>query len=161
MSTQGRLQELGIELPAVSAPIAAYVSTRLMGNVLYISGQGPMTDGKVVARGKLGHDVTVAQGIAAARLSAINALAAIAAAIGNLDRVVQIAKLNGYVNCTPDFEEQHLVINGASELLVEVLGERGRHARAAIGTNALPLGMPVEIELVVEVSDGPAQRSVK
>jgi len=154
MSTQQRLKELGIDLPAVSAPLAAYVPTRLSGNMLYVSGQGPMTNGKVVARGKLGRDMTVAQGQAAARLSAINALAAIVSAVGDLDRVVQIVKLNGYVNSDDDFGEQHLVINGASELLVEVLGERGRHARAAVGTNALPLGMPVEIELVVEVSPG-------
>lgn len=153
MSIKARLQELGIDLPTVSAPLAAYVPTRLIGNVLYISGQGPMIDGKVVARGKLGRDISIEEGIAAARLSAINALAAIASAVGDLDRVTQIVKLNGYVNCADDFEVQHLVINGASELLVEVFGDRGRHARAAIGTNALPLGMPVEIELVVEVSD--------
>lgn len=153
MSASARLKELGIELPAVSAPLAAYVPTRIVGNMLYISGQGPIVDGKIVARGKLGRDLSIEDGVAAARLSAINALAAIASAIGDLDRVVQIAKLNGYVNSTDDFEMQHLVINGASELLVDVLGERGRHARAAIGTNSLPMGMPVEIELVVEISD--------
>lgn len=153
MTPSARLKELGIELPKVSAPLAAYVPTRLMGNVLYISGQGPIVDGKIVARGKLGRDMTVEQGIAAARLSAINALAAIVSAAGNLDRVVQIVKLNGYVNSDDEFEQQHLVINGASELLLDVLGDRGRHARAAIGTNSLPMGMPVEIELVVEISD--------
>lgn len=153
MSASARLKELGIELPAVSAPLAAYVPTRIVGNMLYISGQGPIVDGNIVARGKLGRDLSIEDGIAAARLSAINALAAIASAIGDLDRVVQIAKLNGYVNSTDDFEMQHLVINGASELLVDVLGERGRHARAAVGTNSLPMGMPVEIELVVEISD--------
>lgn len=152
MSASARLKELGIELPAVSAPLAAYVPTRIVENMLYISGQGPIVDGKIVARGKLGRDLNIEDGIAAARLSAINALAAIASAIGDLDRVVQIAKLNGYVNSTDDFEMQHLVINGASELLVDVLGERGRHARAAVGTNSLPMGMPVEIELVVEIS---------
>jgi enamine deaminase RidA (YjgF/YER057c/UK114 family) len=152
MSASARLKELGIELPAVSAPLAAYVPTRIVENMLYISGQGPIVDGKIVARGKLGRDLNIEDGIAAARLSAINALAAIASAIGDLDRVVQIAKLNGYVNSTDDFELQHLVINGASELLVDVLGERGRHARAAVGTNSLPMGMPVEIELVVEIS---------
>lgn len=153
MSASARLKELGIELPAVSAPLAAYVPTRIVGNMLYISGQGPIVDGKIVARGKLGRDLSIEDGIAAARLSAINALAATASAIGDLDRVVQIAKLNGYVNSTDDFEMQHLVINGASELLVDVLGERGRHARAAVGTNSLPMGMPVEIELVVEIAD--------
>lgn len=153
MTPSARLKELGIELPKVSAPLAAYVPTRLMGNVLYISGQGPIVDGKVVARGKLGRDMTVKQGFAAARLSAINALAAIVSAVGDLDRVTQIVKLNGYVNSDDGFEQQHLVINGASELLVDVLGDRGRHARAAVGTNSLPMGMPVEIELVVEISD--------
>jgi enamine deaminase RidA (YjgF/YER057c/UK114 family) len=153
MNANARLKELGIELPKVSAPLAAYVPTRQVGNVLYISGQGPIVDGKIVARGKLGRDISVEEGIAAARLSAINALAAIASVVGDLDRVVQIAKLNGYVNSTDDFEQQHLVINGASQLLVDVLGERGRHARAAVGTNSLPMGMPVEIELVVEVAD--------
>lgn len=153
MTPSARLKELGIELPKVSAPLAAYVPTRLMGNVLYISGQGPIVDGKVVARGKLGRNMTVEQGIAAARLSAINALAAIVSAAGTLDRVAQIVKLNGYVNSDDEFEQQHLVINGASELLLDVLGDRGRHARAAIGTNSLPMGMPVEIELVVEISD--------
>ncbi len=153
MTPSARLKELGIELPKVSAPLAAYVPTRLMGNVLYISGQGPIVDGKIVARGKLGRNMTVEQGIVAARLSAINALAAIVSAAGNLDRVAQIVKLNGYVNSDDEFEQQHLVINGASELLLDVLGDRGRHARAAIGTNSLPMGMPVEIELVVEISD--------
>lgn len=153
MTPSARLKDLGIELPTVSAPLAAYVPTRRMGNVLYISGQGPIVDGKVVARGKLGRDMTIEQGVAAARLSAINALAAIVSAAGDLDRVMQIVKLNGYVNSDDAFEQQHLVINGASELLVDVLGDRGRHARAAIGTNSLPMGMPVEIELVVEISD--------
>ena len=154
MSTNVRLQELGIELPQVSAPLAAYVTTRLTGSMLHVSGQGPIVDGKIVSRGKLGRDMSVKDGAAAARLSAINGLAAIVSAVGDLDRVKQIVKLNGYVNSDDDFVEQHLVINGASELLVEVLGERGRHARAAVGTNALPMGMPVEIELVVEISEG-------
>ena len=153
MSTAARLKELGVTLPAVSAPLAAYVPTKRLGNALYISGQGPIVDGKIVARGKLGRELSLEQGVAAARLSAINALAAIAHAIGDLDRVKGIVKLNGYVNCTDEFETQHLVINGASVFLVSVLGEKGRHARAAVGTNSLPMNMPVEIELVVEIED--------
>ncbi|HWK13807.1 MAG TPA: RidA family protein [Rhizobiaceae bacterium] len=153
MSTAARLEELGVKLPAVSAPLAAYVPVKRLGNALYISGQGPIVDGKIVAQGKLGRDMTIEQGAEAARLAAINALAAIAHAVGNLDRVKGIVKLNGYVNCTDEFDKQHLVINGASEFLVSVLGERGRHARAAVGTNSLPMNMPVEIELVVEVED--------
>lgn len=151
MSISARLEELGIRLPKVSAPLAAYLSTRWLGNALYVSGQGPIVDGRIVAQGKLGRDLSIEDGIAAARLSAINALAAIADAIGDLDRVKGIVKLNGYVNSTDDFDKQHLVINGASDLLVAVLGDRGRHARAAVGTNSLPMNMPVEIELVVEV----------
>ncbi|MEO3388138.1 RidA family protein [Mesorhizobium sp. CAU 1741] len=154
MTASQRLRELGIELPTVSAPLAAYVPTKRTGNLLYIAGQGPIVDGRVVMHGKLGRDLDVRQGLEAARLSAINALAAMASAVGDLDGIVQIVKLNGYVNCVDEFEDQHLVINGASELLVEVLGERGRHARAAVGTNALPLNMPVEIELIVEVAPG-------
>lgn len=153
ISTAARLEELGVKLPAVSAPLAAYVSAKRLGNTLYISGQGPIVEGKIVTQGKLGRDLSIEEGIAAARLSAVNALAAIAHAIGDLDRVKGIVKLNGYVNSADDFDKQHLVINGASEFLVSVLGERGRHARAAIGTNALPMNMPVEIELVVEVED--------
>lgn len=148
-----KLRELGITLPVVSAPLASYVPSKRLGDALYISGQGPIVDGKIVAQGKLGRDLTIEQGVEAARLAAINALAAIVDAVGDLERVKGIAKLNGYVNSSDDFDKQHLVINGASELLVAVLGDRGRHARAAVGTNALPMNMPVEIELVVEVED--------
>lgn len=153
MSIAVRLDELGIKLPAVSAPLAAYVPTRRLGNALYISGQGPIVDGKVVAQGKLGRDLSIEDGVSAARLAAINALAAIAHAAGSLEHVKGIVKLNGYVNSADDFDKQHLVINGASELLVAVLGDRGRHARAAVGTNSLPMNMPVEIELVVEIEE--------
>jgi enamine deaminase RidA (YjgF/YER057c/UK114 family) len=148
-----RLEELGVKLPAVSAPLASYVPAKRLGSALYVSGQGPFVDGRLVAKGKLGRDLTVEQGIEAARLSAINALAAIAHAIGDLDRVKGIVKLNGYVNSADGFDKQHMVVNGASEFLVSVLGDRGRHARAAVGTNALPMDVPVEIELVVEVED--------
>lgn len=152
MSVAERLKQLGIELPHAQAPLAAYVPSVLTGNLLYIAGQGPIADNEVKMRGRLGETLSEEQGIEAARMAAVNAMAVIAAALGSLDRVARIVKLNGYVNSAPEFERQHVVINGASELLVEVFGERGRHARAAVGTNVLPLGMPVEIELVVEVT---------
>ena len=152
MSIAERLKELGIELPRAQAPLAAYVPSVLTGNLLYIAGQGPIADNKVKMRGRLGETLSEQQGIEAARMAAVNAMAVMADALGSLDRVARIVKLNGYVNSAADFERQHVVINGASELLVEVFGERGRHARAAVGTNVLPMGMPVEIELVVEVT---------
>ena len=153
MTIDARLAELGITLPPAPAPLATYASAARTGNLLYISGQGPIADGKATIKGKLGGSVSEEQGAAAARIGVINSLAVIRQAIGDLDKVSRIVKLNGYVNCIDTFERQHIVINGASELLVEVFGERGRHARAAIGTSALPMGIPVEIELIVEIMD--------
>lgn len=153
MTTAGRLEELGISLPKGSAPLAAYVPTTRTGNLLYVAGQGPIVDDKVVIRGRLGESLSEERGIEAARMAAVNALAAIRDAVGSLDKVARIVKLNGYVNSADTYERQHIVINGASELLVQVFGEKGRHARAAVATNTLPMGMPVEIELVVEIDD--------
>jgi enamine deaminase RidA (YjgF/YER057c/UK114 family) len=153
MTIARRLDELGISLPNGSAPLAAYVPTTRTGNLLYVAGQGPIVDNKVAIRGRLGENLSEERGIEAARMAAVNAMAAIRDAIGDLDKVARIVKLNGYVNSASDFERQHIVINGASELLVEVFGDKGRLARAAVATNTLPMGMPVEIELVVEVED--------
>lgn len=147
-----RLRSLNIKLPAAPAPLANYVSVARSGNLVFVSGQGPMIDGRPVIKGKLGGSVSEEDGVKAARLSAINALAVLSGALGGLETVTRVVKLNGYVNSADDFERQHIVINGASELLVEVFGEKGRHARAAVGTNALPMGIPVEIELTVEVA---------
>jgi enamine deaminase RidA (YjgF/YER057c/UK114 family) len=152
MSAEARIEALGLRLPDAPAPLAAYVATARSGNLLYVSGQGPMDGAKVLIKGKVGRDVSEEQGAEAARLAAINALAVIRQAIGDLDKVTRVVKLNGYVNCTDSFERQHVVMNGASDLLVAVFGEKGRHARAAVGTNALPMGIPVELELVVEVA---------
>jgi enamine deaminase RidA (YjgF/YER057c/UK114 family) len=151
MSVAARLAELGISLPNEFGPMASYIPFRRSGNIVFIAGQGPIAEGRVVMRGKLGREFDVAQGVEAARMSIANGLAVLRHAIGDLDKVSQIIKLTGYVNSTNEFEEQHLVINGASELLVEIFGEAGRHARAAVGTNTLPFGVPVEIEMVVEV----------
>ena len=153
MSAEARIEALGIELPDAPAPLATYSSAVRTGNLLYISGQGPMADGKVLIKGKVGDTVSEEQGAEAARLGAINALAVIRQALGGLDRVARVVKLNAYVNCIDSFERQHVVMNGASELLVAIFGEKGRHARAAVGTNALPMGIPVELELIVEVAE--------
>lgn len=151
MSIDDRLKALNIVLPEAPRPLASYAPFARTGNVLFVSGQGPMIDGRPIVKGKLGGTVSEDDGIKAARLAAVNALAVLASALGSLERVTRIVKLNGYVNCTDDFERQHVIVNGASELLVEVFGEKGRHARAAVGTNALPMGIPVELELMVEV----------
>jgi len=152
MTAEARIEALGIRLPEAPAPLAAYLATARTGNLLYVSGQGPMDGATVLIKGKVGRDVSEEQGTEAARLAVINALAVIRQTLGSLDKVARVVKLNGYVNCTDSFERQHIVMNGASELLVAVFGEKGRHARAAVGTNALPMGIPVELELLVEVA---------
>ena len=150
---EARLTELGITLPQAAAPAANYVPYVISGNLLYISGQLPMENGKVGVTGHLGRDVDVAAGQRAAELCAINILAQAKAALGgDLGRIRRLIKLNGFVASTPDFIEQHLVINGASNLLAGILGEAGKHARAAVGMAALPFGAAVEIDAVLEIA---------
>jgi enamine deaminase RidA (YjgF/YER057c/UK114 family) len=147
-----RLKELGIELPEAPAPVANYVPYAIAGKLVFVSGQGPMRDGKLATIGKLGGEVSLEDGVAAARDCAISLLAqAKAAAGGDLDNIARCVKLLGLVNSTPDFTEQPKVINGASDLLVEVLGDAGRHARSAVGAPALPFDMAVEIEAIFEL----------
>jgi enamine deaminase RidA (YjgF/YER057c/UK114 family) len=145
-----RLAELGLRLPPVTVPVAAYVPAVRTGSLVYTSGQLPFIDGQLLAVGKLGADVTVEQGAAAARICALNALAAIDALVG-LDAVVRVVKVVGFVASVPDFTGQPVVVNGASELLGEVFGAAGAHARSAVGMAVLPMNAPVEIELIVEV----------
>ena len=150
---EGRLKELGIVLPQAAAPAANYVPYVISGNLLYLSGQLPMENGKIGVTGHLGKDVDVAGGQRAAELCAINLLAQAKAALGgDLGRIKRLIKLNGFVASTPDFVEQHLVINGASNLLANVLGEAGKHARAAVGMAALPLNAAVEIDAILEIA---------
>jgi enamine deaminase RidA (YjgF/YER057c/UK114 family) len=150
---EARLTELGITLPQAAAPAANYVPYVISGNLLYISGQLPMENGKVGVTGHLGRDVDVAGGQRAAELCAINILSQAKAALGgDLGRIRRLIKLNGFVASTPDFIEQHLVINGASNLLAGILGEAGKHARAAVGMAALPFGAAVEIDAVLEIA---------
>jgi enamine deaminase RidA (YjgF/YER057c/UK114 family) len=143
-----RLAALGITLPTPTSPQANYVPTVLTGNQLFVSGQTPMTDGRLKYRGRVGADVTLADAQAAARVCAINILAQVKAALGDLDRLDRAVKVLGFVNSASDFADQGLVINGASDLFVEVLGERGRHARSSVGVAALPGGAPVEVEAI-------------
>ena len=151
MSARDRLTELGLTLPSVVPPVAAYVPAVRSGSMVYTSGQLPMVDGSLAAVGKVGAQVSAEQAKDLARTCALNALAAIDALVG-LDQVVRIVKVVGFVASTPDFTGQPGVVNGASELLGEVFGDAGRHARSAVGVAALPLDAPVEVELVVEVS---------
>lgn len=146
-----RLAELGIALPRVAPPAGAYIPARRTGSLVFTSGQLPLVDGTLVGTGKVGADVDADEATRLARICALNALAAIDALVG-LDAVTGVVKVVGYVASAPGFTGQPGVINGASDLLGEVFGEAGRHARAAVGVAELPLGAPVEVELVVEVS---------
>ena len=152
MSAEARLKELKIDLRPVSAPVANYVNAVRAGNLLFLSGKGPWSE-KAGERpkGKLGREYTVEQGYRHARSVGLDILAVLRAELGSLDRVKRVVKLLGMVNAVPDFEDHPKVINGCSDLLVEVFGERGRHARSAVGMGSLPMGIPVEIECVVEV----------
>lgn len=148
-----RLAELGLVLPAAAAPAGNYVPYVVSGKLVFVAGQITLQDGKPQFLGKLGREFGVEEGQAAARLCAINILSQLrAAAGGDLDRVSRIVRLGGFVNCTPDFLDQPKVINGASDLVVAVFGEAGKHARAAVGAPSLPLGVAVEIEAVAELA---------
>ena len=147
-----RLEELGITLPEPVTPLAAYVPTVRSGAMVYVSGQVPLVDGKVAYTGRLGpNGLGVVDGVEAARRCAINVLAALKAELGQLSRVRRVVKLTGFVASEPDFIDQPKVVNGASELIVAVFGDAGKHARSAVGMAALPLGVPVEVEAIVEV----------
>ena len=150
MKPLARLAELGIELPPVAAPLAAYVPARRSGSWVYTSGQLPMVDGVLPRTGKVGQDVSAEDATGLARIAALNALAAVHNVVG-LDAVTSVVKVVGFVASAPDFTGQPGVINGASALLGEVFGDAGAHARSAVGVAALPLDAPVEIELIVEV----------
>lgn len=148
---ESRLAAEGVTLPAAAAPAANYVPYRRSGKLLFTSGQLPLEGGKLVATGLLGRELDTAAGRVAARACAINVLAQIKAATGDLETIAQLVKITIFVASTPNFTEQHLVANGASDFIVKVLGERGVHARSAVGTASLPLNAPVEIEAIVEL----------
>jgi enamine deaminase RidA (YjgF/YER057c/UK114 family) len=150
MSIDARLAELGIVIPALAKPAGAYVPFAVTGNLVFTAGQLPFTDGALPATGKLGVEISPEDGKAYARIAALNALAAVQDAIGSLDRVTRIVKLVGFVASDPSFSGQPGVINGASEVLGEIFGDIGKHARSAVGVAVLPLDSPVEVELIVE-----------
>ena len=152
MSYELRLKELGIGLPAAPKPVANYVPVVRVGDLLFLSGVLPSKEGQLVFTGKLGAEVSIEQGVAAAKLAVLNALAIVKAEAGSLDRVKRIVKMVGHIASAPGFTDQPQVLNGASDLLVAVFGEAGRHARVAVGAAELPRQSPIEIELIVQVS---------
>lgn len=148
-----RLKELGIELPQASAPVANYVPYTIAGNLVLVSGQVTLWGGKVEYIGKLGREIGIEDGQKAARLCALNILTHLKNACGgDLDRVKRVVRLGGFVNCTPEFIDQPQVVNGASNLMAEVFGDAGRHARAAVGVASLPFGVAVEVEAIFEIA---------
>ena len=151
MKVEQRLAELGLTLPDPPTAVGAYLLSQRVGDLLFLSGTTCYSDEKLLFVGSLGKELTVDQGYTAAKQTALNLLSVIKAALGDLDHVKKIVKLNGYVNSAPDFDQQPAVINGASELFEQVLGESGQHARTSIGVSDLPGHIPVEIEMIVEI----------
>jgi len=150
MHAENKIKELGYELPLTSPPKALYIPVKQIGSALFVSGQIPSLGGKLFV-GKVGEDLTVEEAQEAARACILNALAALKDYLGDLDRIKNIVKLQAFVNSKTGFDQQHIVANAASQLLFDVLGEKGRHARTAVGTNQLPMNVAVEIELIAEV----------
>jgi enamine deaminase RidA (YjgF/YER057c/UK114 family) len=148
---ENRLASLGITLPSPPAPAGSYVPVVVSHNFAFVAGQIPSEGGQVKFRGKVGRDLSIEAGQQAARLCTINALAQLKSSLGNLDRVKRVVKVTGFVSCDPSFTDQPKVVNGASDLLVQVFGENGKHARAAVGVSSLPLDSAVEVEFIVEV----------
>jgi len=151
MSVEQRLKDLGITLPVPAAAVANYVPFVVTGNLVFVSGQLPLENGKPAVQGKLGAELGVEDGVRAARLCGLGLLAQVRAATGDLDRVKRVVRLTAFVASTPDFTDQPKVVNGASDLMVEVLGDAGRHARVAVGAPSLPLNVAVEIEGIFEI----------
>jgi enamine deaminase RidA (YjgF/YER057c/UK114 family) len=150
-SIEIKIKQLGLQLPDAPKPLAAYIPAKQTGNLVFTAGQLPMVNGELISKGLLGQDVEIDEANKAARICTLNALAAIKGVIGDLDRIKQIVRVVGYVASVPTFTQQPAVVNGASELLLEIFGENGKHARSAVGMAVLPLNASVEIELTVEV----------
>ena len=148
---ENKLEQMGLTIPEAPKPVAAYISAKQSGKLVFTAGQLPMVDGELISKGLLGQDIEIEQANNAARICTLNALAAIKGVIGDLDRIKQIVRVVGYVASVPTFTQQPAVVNGASELLLEIFGEAGKHARSAVGMAVLPLNASVEIELTVEV----------
>lgn len=151
MTIEKRIADLGIVLPAMSPPGAMYIPVKQLGNALYVSGQVPFVDGVMQYPGHVGEEVSLEQAQEAARICVINMLAAVRYYLGDLDKVRNVVKLQAFVNSKTGFDQQHIVVNAASQLLFDIYGEAGRHARTAVGTNQLPMNAPVEIEAIFEI----------
>jgi len=148
---EARLKELGLEIPELPPPAGAYIPAVQSGNLVFCSGQGPYQEGKFAYTGKLGSELSLEEGYQAARICALNCLAEIRSVIGSLNNIVKVVQVRGFIASTPDFFEHPGVLNGASELLIDIFGDAGKHARCALGTSVLPKNIPVEVEMVVEV----------
>jgi enamine deaminase RidA (YjgF/YER057c/UK114 family) len=150
---EGRLAALGLAVPTPAKPVAAYVPTARTGNLVFTAGQIPIVEGQLKYKGKLGLEISIEQGYDSARICALNCLGAIKAEIGSLDKVTRVVKVTGFVAAAQGFTDEPKVINGASELLVAAFGEAGKHARSAVGVAELPMGVPTEVEMIVEVAE--------
>ena len=153
MEIESRLKEIGIELPSPVKPMANYVTTVQTGNLVFTSGHGPVSVNGELETGQLGADMTIEEGYQSARLVGLGLISTLKDALRNLDRIKRIVKVVGFVNSTPDFLDHPKVINGVSDLFVEVFGDKGKHARSAVGMVQLPGGIPVEVEVIVEIED--------
>lgn len=151
MKIESKLKEIGINIPEAPKPVAEYIPAKIVGKLVFCSGQGPIKDGKFVYLGRVGKEVSLEEGYEAAKICAINCLAAIKTAIGSLDEIDEIISLRGFVNSSLDFYRQPEVINGASELIVKIFGDKGKHARCALGTSVLPDNIPVEVEMAAKI----------
>lgn len=149
LSYEERAKSMGITIPKVATPVGAYLLAVQSGTLIFTAGQGPVKDGVPAYKGKIGRDLTVEDGYEAAKLAALNCLAAAKSVLGTLDRVERVVKVNGYVNSAPGFTDQPKVMNGASDVLAQIFGENGRHARTSVGVNELPMNIAVEVELVL------------
>lgn len=152
IKAEDRLKELGIDIPQVQTPLGAYVPAVITGHLIYISGQLPMVSGELTLKGKVGSEISLEQGMEAARRASVNAVAVLKNELGDLDRIERIVKITGYVASAPGFNQQANIMNRASELFFQVFGEAGRHARVAVGVSELPLDAPVEIEVIAQIS---------
>ena len=148
---ENKIKDLGLQLPEPPKPLAAYIPAKQVGNLVFTAGQLPMVNGEIILKGLLGQDVEIDPAYNAAKICTLNALSAIKGAIGDLDKIKQVVRVVGYVASVPTFTQQPAVVNGASEFLLEVFGDKGKHARSAVGMAVLPLNAAVEIELTVEV----------
>lgn len=149
MKIEDKLKEIGLELPEVPKPVAKYIPAKIVNNLVFCSGQGPKKDGEYIYVGRVGKEVSLEEGYEAAKICALNCLAAIKSVIGSLDDIDEIINLRGFVNSSIDFYRQPEVINGASDLMVKIFGEKGKHTRCALGTSVLPDNIPVELEMVL------------